>query len=139
MRCNQSNHARARQGVSFFMIATLACTLPTAAQQGNRVAAGDAATVGQHAPGPTSRPDLDARDGVARPIIDDPMQARIEREQRKLRLEKLREHASQLAEMAKSLQEEIEKSNENVLAVNVTEKAKKIEKLAGKIRSESRY
>ena len=138
MRRDQNNHARA-PGVGFLAISILACALLTAAQRGNRVAQGDAATVGQHAPGPTSRPDLDAKDGGARPITDDPTQARLQREQRKLRFEKLKEHASQLAEMAKSLQEEIEKSNENILAADVTEKAKKIEKLAGKIRSESRY
>jgi hypothetical protein len=137
MRCDQSS--RARRGAGFFVISILSVALLTGAQQGNRAAAGDAATVGQHVPGPSSRRDLGARDGGARPITDDPTQARQQREQRKLRLEKLREHANQLAEMAKSLQEEIEKSNENILAVDVTEKAKKIEKLAGKIRSESRY
>ncbi len=67
------------------------------------------------------------------------MQARQQRELRKMRFEQMKQQASQLAEMAKSLQQDIEKSNEKILSAEVNEKAKKIEKLAGKIRSEARY
>ena len=140
MRYDQSVRGWAPPMVRFLAVLILAgtCASPTAGQQGNRAAAGDAATVGQRPPGSSSRPDLQARDGAGQ-SAEDPMQARQQRELRKMRFEQMKEHASQLAEMAKSLQQDIENSNENILSVEVNEKAKRIEKLAGKIRSEARY
>ena len=51
---------------------------------------------------------------------------------------KLKEHAQDLAELAKSLQAEIEKSNENVLSLEILKKADEAEKLARKIKSEAK-
>jgi len=48
---------------------------------------------------------------------------------------KMKEDADELAALAKSLQEELNKSNENVLSLDVVEKADKIEKLAKRIRN----
>lgn len=49
---------------------------------------------------------------------------------------KLKKHAADLAELAKSLQKEIEKSNENILSLDIVKKADKVEKLARKVKSE---
>ena len=51
---------------------------------------------------------------------------------------KLKEHAQDLAELAKSLQAEIEKSNENVLSLEIIHKADEVEKLARKIKNEAK-
>lgn len=144
MCCDQSGRRWAWPVAGFIVISILTGTgaILTAGQQGqqgNRVAAGDAATVGQRPPGPSSRPDLQARDLGVHFVAEDAMQARQQRELRKMRFEQMKQHASQLADMARSLQQDIEKSNEHILSAEVNEKAKKIEKLAGKIRSEARY
>jgi hypothetical protein len=49
---------------------------------------------------------------------------------------KLKEHAQDLAELAKSLQAEVDKSNENVLSLEIVKKAEEAEKLARKIKNE---
>ena len=51
---------------------------------------------------------------------------------------KLKQHAQDLAELAKSLQVEIEKSNENVLSLEIVKKAEQAEKLAKKIKNEAK-
>ncbi|HVB29408.1 MAG TPA: hypothetical protein VNG91_06325 [Terriglobia bacterium] len=51
---------------------------------------------------------------------------------------KLNQHAHDLAELAKSLQTEIEKSNENVLSLEIVKKAEQAEKLARKIKNEAK-
>jgi hypothetical protein len=51
---------------------------------------------------------------------------------------KLKQHAQDLAELAKSLQIEIEKSNENVLSLDIVKKAKEAEELAKKIKREAK-
>ncbi len=48
--------------------------------------------------------------------------------------EKMKRQADELSSLAKSLREELDKSNENVLSLKIVEKADKIEKLAKKIR-----
>jgi hypothetical protein len=53
----------------------------------------------------------------------------------KANFEKMKKDADDLAALAKSLQEEIEGSNQNVLSLRVVDKAEKIEKLAKKIRT----
>lgn len=52
--------------------------------------------------------------------------------------EKMKRDADELAELAKSLQEDLNKSNENVLSLRVVDKADKIEKLAKKIKGVAR-
>ncbi len=56
----------------------------------------------------------------------------------KSNFEKMKQDADELTELAKSLQDDLEKSNANVMSVEVIEKAKKIEKLAKKIRSRAK-
>ena len=51
---------------------------------------------------------------------------------------KMKKHAEDLADLAKSLQAEIEKSNENVLSLEIVKKAEEAEKLAKKIRDEAK-
>jgi hypothetical protein len=60
------------------------------------------------------------------------------KELRKYRFKKMREHGEELANLAKSLQEDLEKSNENILSLKIVDKAEKIEKLAKKIQDEAR-
>lgn len=51
---------------------------------------------------------------------------------------KLKKHAAELAELTKSLREDIEKSNANVLSLKIVRKAEKAEKLAKKIKNEAK-
>jgi hypothetical protein len=52
--------------------------------------------------------------------------------------EKMKHDADELADLAKSLQEDLNKSNENVFSLGVVDKADKIEKLAKKIKGTAR-
>jgi hypothetical protein len=56
----------------------------------------------------------------------------------KANFEKMKRDAGELAGLAKALQEELNKSNENILSLDVVEKAEKIEKLARKIKGTAR-
>ena len=47
---------------------------------------------------------------------------------------KLKQHSRELAELAKSLQAEVDKSNENVLSLEIVKKAEEAEKLAEVLR-----
>lgn len=51
---------------------------------------------------------------------------------------KLKQHSQELAKLAKSLQKEVEKSNENVLSLEIVKKAEQAEKLAKKIKDEAK-
>lgn len=53
----------------------------------------------------------------------------------KARYEKMKEQAGELARLAEALQADLNKSSENVLSLQVVEKADKIEKLAKQIKS----
>lgn len=50
----------------------------------------------------------------------------------------MKKHAKRLAELATSLQKEIEKSNEDVLSLEIVKKAEQVEKLAKKIKNEAK-
>ena len=56
----------------------------------------------------------------------------------KSNFEKLKHDADELSTLAKSLQQDLDKSNENVLSLKVLDRAEKIEKLARKIKSEAK-
>jgi hypothetical protein len=56
----------------------------------------------------------------------------------KSNFEAMKRDAGELAGLAKALQEELNKSNENVLSLDVVDKADKIEKLARKIKGTAR-
>jgi hypothetical protein len=60
------------------------------------------------------------------------------RELLKSNFEKMKQDADELADLAKSLQDELNKSSEHVLSLQVVEKAEKIEKLAHRIKSTAR-
>lgn len=53
----------------------------------------------------------------------------------KSNFEKMKQDADELADLAKSLQQDLHQSNQNVLSLKVLGKADKIEKLAKKIKS----
>jgi hypothetical protein len=67
------------------------------------------------------------------------MRDKQKRELRKYQFDKMKEHGDELMKLAKSLQEDLQKSNENILSLEVVEKAQKIEKLAKKIQEEARF
>ena len=50
----------------------------------------------------------------------------------------LKKHAADLAELARALQKEIEKSNPNVLSLDIVKKADDVEKLARKVKNEAK-
>jgi hypothetical protein len=56
----------------------------------------------------------------------------------KYNFEKMKHDAGELADLAKALQEELNKSNENILSLDIVDKADKIEKLAKKIKGSAR-
>ncbi len=56
----------------------------------------------------------------------------------KANFEKMKQDAGQLAVLAKALQEELNKSNENIFSLDVVDKADKIEKLAKRIKGTAR-
>jgi 2C-methyl-D-erythritol 2,4-cyclodiphosphate synthase len=53
-------------------------------------------------------------------------------------LERMKRDAGELANLTKALQEELDKANENVLALDIVAKADKIQKLAKKIKGNAR-
>ncbi len=57
---------------------------------------------------------------------------------KKDRFSQMKQHADELAEMASSLQKDLNESNENVFSLKIVEKAEKIERLAKKIRAEAK-
>ena len=50
----------------------------------------------------------------------------------------MKQDADELSTLAKSLQEELDKSSENILSLQVLEKAEKIEKLAKRIKNNAK-
>lgn len=60
------------------------------------------------------------------------------REILKSQFEKMKRDADTLADLAKSLQDDLSKSNEHVLSLQIVEKAEKIEKLAHRIKTAAR-
>lgn len=73
------------------------------------------------------------------PRVETPSPAKITRKQRqdilKSKFEKMKEDAEQLSSLANSLQDELNKSSENILSLQIVEKAEKIEKLAKRIKN----
>jgi uncharacterized phage infection (PIP) family protein YhgE len=67
-----------------------------------------------------------------------PLSGKQKRDLLKANFEKMKRDAGELADLAKALQEELNKSNENVLSLDIVDKADKIEKLARKIKGTAR-
>ena len=100
-------------------------------------------------PGAISLPAVDApqvptplRAQMPLPPHEEEPGAQITRKQKrdllKQNFEKMKRDAEELAALAKALQEELDKSNENLLSWQVVNKAEKIEKLAKRIKSTAR-
>ena len=68
------------------------------------------------------------------PPLSPAANARRQRDLLKSNYEKLKQEADELAGLAKSLREDLDSSNPDVLSLKVVQKAEKIEKLAKKIR-----
>jgi hypothetical protein len=56
----------------------------------------------------------------------------------KLNFETMKSNADEIVELSKSLQAEVDKSNENLLSLKIVDRAEKIEKLAKKIKELAR-
>ena len=67
-----------------------------------------------------------------------PLSDKQKRDLLKASFDKMKRDAKELSDLAKDLQEQLDKSNENVLSLGVVDKADKIEKLARKIKSTAR-
>jgi hypothetical protein len=67
-----------------------------------------------------------------------PLSGKQERDLLKANFEKMKHDAGELAALAKALQQELNKSNENILSLDIIDKADKIEKLARKIKGTAR-
>jgi hypothetical protein len=81
-----------------------------------------------------------ASEGIADPQVDmpEPLRVKQERALRKYRFDQMKKHGEELAKLANSLQKDLEKSNENILSLQIVDKAQKIEKLAKKIQEEAK-
>jgi hypothetical protein len=75
-----------------------------------------------------------AEESAAPPVLT----RKQKRDLLKQNFEKMKRDADELATLAKALQEEVAKANENVLSFQVVTKAEKIEKLAKRIKSTAR-
>jgi hypothetical protein len=67
-----------------------------------------------------------------------PLSGKQKRDFLKANFEKMKRDAGELADLAKALQEELNKSNEDILSLDIVDKADKIEKLAKKIKGTAR-
>jgi len=67
-----------------------------------------------------------------------PLSDKQRREMMKANFDRMKRDAKELADLAKNLQDQLDKSNENVLSLGIVDKADKIEKLARKIKSTAR-
>ncbi|MGB7593127.1 MAG: hypothetical protein WCD04_09885 [Terriglobia bacterium] len=67
-----------------------------------------------------------------------PLSGKQKRDLLKANFEKMKRDAGELADLSKALQEELNKSNENILSLDIVDKADKIEKLAKKIKGTAR-
>jgi len=67
-----------------------------------------------------------------------PLSGKQKRDLLKANFEKMKHQAKELADLSKALQDELDKSNENVLSLDIVDKADKIEKLARRIKGTAR-
>jgi histone H3/H4 len=112
------------------IVAQTATTLSSQGVSPKRIA--DEQTISKIA----SQPDSEAQSN------EGPSQASLPGKQKrdlmKANFEKLKRDAGELAGLAKDLQEELNRSNENMLSLHVVEKADKIQKLAKRIKGNAR-
>jgi hypothetical protein len=106
----------------------------TCAARGPRSTEGQTVEVTQAQPRPLPSPQNPPEQPEMNPP---PLTPKQQREILKSRYEKLKQESTQLADLAKSLQQDLDKSNSDVLSLSVVDKADKIEKLAKKIKNEA--
>jgi hypothetical protein len=94
------------------------------------------AQVGHQRPTP---PLPDAEIGNPETDFPEGLGEKQKKELRKYRFHQMKEHGQELAKLAQSLQNDLDKSNENILSLEIVDKAQKIEKLAKKIQQEARF
>jgi hypothetical protein len=106
----------------------------TCAARGPRSSGMQSSAPGQAQPRPLPSP----QNPPDQPDMSPPgLTPKQQRELLKSRYERLRQEATQLSDLAKSLQQDLDKSNSDVLSLGVVDKADKIEKLAKKIKNEA--
>lgn len=66
-----------------------------------------------------------------------PLTAKQKRKMLKAQFDKMKEQAKDLVQLAQSLQSELDKSNQDILSLQIVDKADQVEKLAKKIKSEA--
>jgi hypothetical protein len=125
-----SNHSGTTVLIAFLILAFSV----TCAARGPWRAEARSAQVTQTPPRPVPTPQNPPEQPDMNPPALTPKQ---QRELLKSRYEELKREATQLADLAKSLQQDLDKSNSDVLSLSVVDKADKIEKLAKKIKSEA--
>jgi hypothetical protein len=81
--------------------------------------------------GPRTLPDLNGD-------TKSPLTPKQQRDLMKSNFEKMKRDADELADLAKSLQQDLDKSSQNVLSLKVLDRAEKIEKLARRIKTEAK-
>ena len=120
----------------WLLIAALAASLCALAFSGR---GGTSAGVGK----PPQAPHLasaqePAPQGAQAPELPPEMIKKQKKELLKQNFEKMKSDAGELVELSKSLQADLDKSNENVLSLRVVDRAEKIEKLARRIKEMAR-
>ncbi|MGH9430024.1 MAG: hypothetical protein ACRD3T_00615 [Terriglobia bacterium] len=102
---------------------------------GARLAYAQFPTQTEHHPFPTNP--SNPGPPVISPTPPSPMSLKQKERLVKANFHKTQQDADQLFKLAQSLKEDMDKSNANILSIGIVDKAKKIEKLAKKIKSEA--
>ncbi len=120
---------------SAIVLAGIPGNLPARAPQNQ-----DGIALASPVPPGTESPALTGQRGIPRPPREasPEISSKQRRDILRRKFERMKQDADELAELAQSLQEDLEDSNENVLSVEVFQKAKRIEQLAKKIKSSAR-
>jgi hypothetical protein len=139
MRREQSGRGRFLPSVALTLAAGLALALAAWMAPKNG-AAGPAAgsAYAQTTPPPPLMQPPDPGDPFPQMNVPESVREKQRRELRKYRFKKMQEHGEELAKLAKSLQEDLDNSNENILSLQIVDKAQRIEKLAKQIQNEAR-
>jgi hypothetical protein len=98
----------------------------------------EAATQVDNPNAPQRSPRAQSNEESSLPPGQSPLSEKQKRDLLKANFEKMKRDAGELAELAKAMQEELNKSNENILSVDIVDKADKIEKLAKRIKGTAR-
>ncbi len=117
-----------------WLVAALVIALGAGPSQlGSGLAVPQDSGTGRHG-GRSQAPDVNPSDKNA----GTPLTAKQKAAMMKTNFEKTKDDASELADMATGLRDELNKTNINILSVDVIHRAEKIEKLAKKIKEEAK-